>query len=85
VEGKSVEEVTSYRDALFERGPTMLAEWERIERKILEGTFRARVRVRVRVRYRVRVRVRVRARQCSQSGSGLSGRSSRVRFVVFGP
>lgn len=37
VEGKSVEEVASYREALFSRGPLMLSEWERIEKKIVEG------------------------------------------------
>ncbi|KAG8457743.1 hypothetical protein KFE25_005756, partial [Diacronema lutheri] len=44
VEGKTVDEVTAYRDALFDRGPVLLAEWERIEKKILEGEKKLAVR-----------------------------------------
>lgn len=38
VEGKTVEEVRAYRDALFKRGPLLLQDWDRVEKKIQEGT-----------------------------------------------
>eukprot|EP00306_Pavlova_sp_CCMP459_P004759 CAMPEP_0185157904 /NCGR_PEP_ID=MMETSP1139-20130426/2073_1 /TAXON_ID=298111 /ORGANISM="Pavlova sp., Strain CCMP459" /LENGTH=1133 /DNA_ID=CAMNT_0027723009 /DNA_START=12 /DNA_END=3413 /DNA_ORIENTATION=+ len=44
MDGKTLQEVTAYRDAFFSRGPELLADWERIERKIQDGERKLAVR-----------------------------------------